>query len=45
MLSKKSLNDLSLEEDFMLGVMLGYDVQQQCKRYLDFKNSKQKDNY
>lgn len=45
MLSKKPLNNLSEEEDFMLGIMLGYDVQQQCKRYLDFKNIKQKDNH
>ena len=28
------LNELSDEEDFILGVMLGYDLRVQCKRYL-----------
>lgn len=28
------LNELSDEQDFMLGVMLGYDRLQQCYRYL-----------
>jgi len=27
------LNELSAEEDFMLGVMLGYDLPMQCERY------------
>ena len=29
----KPLNELSPEEDFMLGTMLGYDITGQCKRY------------
>ena len=29
-----SLNELTDEEDFMLGIMLGYDRAAQCKRYL-----------
>lgn len=29
----KPLNELSAEEDFMLGVMLGYDLPMQCERY------------
>lgn len=29
----KPLNELSAEEDFMLGVMLGYDLSIQCERY------------
>ncbi len=29
-----SLNELSDEEDFMLGIMLGYDRAAQCKRFL-----------
>lgn len=29
----KSLNELSPEEDFMLGVLLGYSVSEQCNRY------------
>ncbi len=31
---EKRLNDLSVEEDFILGIMLGYGQQQQCQRYL-----------
>ncbi len=31
---KKSLNEFSLEEDFILGTMLGYDSVVQCKRYI-----------
>ncbi|MEP9352498.1 DUF2023 family protein [Xanthobacter sp. KR7-65] len=30
----RPLNTLSAEEDFMLGTMLGYDREQQCRRYL-----------
>lgn len=37
MFSKKALNELSVEEDFMLGIMLGYDVKQQCCRYINKK--------
>lgn len=33
----KDLNKLSAEEDFMLGIMLGYDKNNQCKRYLNKK--------
>lgn len=36
-LSKKSLSELSVEEDFILGTMLGYDVRQQCSRYINKK--------
>ena len=31
----KKLSELSDEQDFMLGVMLGYDRLQQCERYLE----------
>lgn len=31
------LNKLSDEQDFMLGIMLGYSRIKQCKRYLDRK--------
>lgn len=30
----RQLYDLSPEEDFMLGIMLGYDRNRQCQRYL-----------
>ncbi|MFV0521396.1 MAG: DUF2023 family protein [Mangrovibacterium sp.] len=33
----KSLSDLTAEEDFMLGIMLGYDCMQQCQRYITKK--------
>ena len=29
----KPLNELTPEEDFMLGAMLGYDITGQCERY------------
>jgi hypothetical protein len=29
----KPLNELTPEEDFMLGVLLGYSVSEQCRRY------------
>lgn len=34
------LNRLTPEQDFMLGIMLGYDRVKQCVRYLDFKKNK-----
>lgn len=33
------LNELSPEQDFMLGIMLGYDRVKQCERYLKIKNN------
>lgn len=32
---KKQLNEYTPEEDFILGIMLGYDRLQQCRRYID----------
>ena len=29
----KYLNQLTAEEDFMLGILLGYSVSEQCRRY------------
>lgn len=34
----KSLSQLSDEEDFILGIMLGYSRLEQCKRYLNRQN-------
>lgn len=34
---KSSLREYSAEEDFILGVLLGYNIQQQCKRYISRK--------
>ncbi len=31
----KPLCELTAEEDFMLGTLLGYDREQQCRRYLE----------
>lgn len=36
----KPLNELSDEEDFILGIMLGYDRLKQCERYLNRKSRK-----
>lgn len=33
----KPLNELSPEEDFMLGAMLGYDISMECERYCMLK--------
>lgn len=33
----RPLNELSPEEDFILGAMLGYDICAQCERYCDRK--------
>ncbi len=35
----KPLNRLSIEQDFILGVMLGYDRLAQCERYLKRKDT------
>ncbi|WP_270750017.1 DUF2023 family protein, partial [Fusobacterium hominis] len=37
--TKNSLKDFTPEEDFILGVLLGYNVEQQCKRYIERKVS------
>lgn len=37
-IGKPNLNDYTPEEDFMLGIMLGYERKQQCKRYLEQRN-------
>jgi hypothetical protein len=39
----KQLNNFTPEEDFILGIMLGYDRLQQCKRYIQM--SKKQINY
>ncbi len=33
----RPLNELSPEEDFMLGALLGYDIRRQCERYCQRK--------
>lgn len=33
----RPLNELTAEEDFILGAMLGYDICQQCKRFCNKK--------
>lgn len=37
-IGKNNLGEYTPEEDFMLGIMLGYDRRKQCLRFLDFKN-------
>ncbi|NLF41588.1 MAG: DUF2023 family protein, partial [Bacteroidales bacterium] len=41
---QKKLNELTPEQDFMLGIMLGYDRLKQCGRYLTQKNKKENEN-
>ena len=35
----KKLNEITPEQDFMLGIMLGYDRIKQCTRYLKLKDN------
>ncbi|MGL5050217.1 MAG: DUF2023 family protein [Cetobacterium sp.] len=37
-INKSNLSEYTAEEDFMLGIMLGYDRKKQCDRYINFKN-------
>ncbi|MBN2695444.1 DUF2023 family protein [bacterium] len=36
-IGKKSLNEFTPEEDFILGIMLGYDRRLECERYLKLR--------
>jgi len=38
-IGQKNLSEFTDEEDFMLGIMLGYDSLKQCERYLKRKNT------
>lgn len=38
-IGQKNLSEFTDEEDFMLGIMLGYDPLKQCERYLKRKNT------
>lgn len=40
-IGKYSLTEYTEEEDFMLGIMLGYDRLKQCQRYLKRKFAKE----
>ena len=40
-IGKEKLSDFSDEEDFILGMMLGYGMEQQCRRYLQRKGHEQ----
>lgn len=37
-LDLRDLSSVSDEVDFILGIMLGYDREKQCVRYIDRKN-------
>lgn len=37
--TNKKLNELTPEQDYILGIMLGYDRLKQCGRYLKLKNN------
>lgn len=39
MMINRPLNELTPEEDFILGVLLGYDICGQCKRYCSRKKN------
>lgn len=44
-IGNKKLNEYTPEEDFILGVMLGYDRIQQCKRFMKQKEKERAKNY
>jgi hypothetical protein len=37
LIATRPLNELTPEEDFILGAMLGYDICAQCERYCERK--------
>jgi len=37
---KENLNNYTDEEDFILGIMLGYDRYKQCDRFIKRRNEK-----
>lgn len=37
-INKENLSNYTPEEDFILGIMLGYDRKKQCERYISLKN-------
>lgn len=39
-IARKPLNQISPEEDFMLGTLLSYDKERQCLRYLEMIRAK-----
>lgn len=39
-IGKKNLSEYTDEEDFILGIMLGYDRMKQCGRYIKRKNAR-----
>jgi Protein of unknown function (DUF2023). len=39
MVVTRPLNELTPEEDFMLGALLGYDIRMQCERYCQRKSN------
>ncbi|WP_297405948.1 DUF2023 family protein [uncultured Cetobacterium sp.] len=41
-INKSNLSDYSAEEDFILGIMLGYDRKKQCDRFIQFKEKEEK---
>ena len=42
-IGKTNLSDYSDEEDFIIGIMLGYDRAKQCERYLSRKARKKRE--
>ena len=43
LIGERAVNELSPEEDFILGTLLGYDVCQECDRYCALKEKEQKE--
>ena len=41
LIATRPLNELTPEEDFILGAMLGYDICAQCERYCERRKKKQ----
>ncbi len=43
-IGKECLGEYTAEEDFMLGIMLGYDRRRQCERFLRFDKIRNNNN-
>lgn len=41
-INKNNLNEYTLEEEFILGTMLGYSIEEQCNHFLNKKLSESK---
>lgn len=44
LIGKRNLSDYTLEEDFILGIMLGYGRLEECRRYIELSEKSVRNN-